>query len=106
MWIFMPRLDPHTREYNVDRYAIINKDVDVLKRPGIWANGGHEYITPRHDIHNWLLANGEANYHVHNSTTSKMDYHYENEGLDVWIDDPKVAVLFKLTYGGPKEADV
>jgi hypothetical protein len=73
-----------------------------LNRPGIWAQGGSEYIVLTDYIHNWLVEKGLTDYHVHNSTTSEIDFHHDNEGLDVWFDDPNLAMMFKLAFGGPK----
>jgi hypothetical protein len=103
-WVHVPADDATTGESNLLQYSGVASMRSAIADqcvPGIWAEGGNQFIRLNDDIAYWLACRVDG-YRLYNEQTKKDDFHHTGEGVDVWIDDPKVAMLFKLTYGGPK----
>ena len=104
-WVHVPAEDPVTGTSNLNRYSNVAQSKSAILDmciPGIWCHAGSDFITLNDDIAHWLACRVD-DYHLHNANTKMIDFHHSDQGVDVWIDDPKIAMLFKLIFGGPKE---
>ena len=105
-WIFIPQRDDNTNDENIMRISmrspLSNDQKRIGNQPGLWTHGDHDFIFLAPHLHNWLV-DKNIDYHLHNSTTARDDFHHYNDGIEVWIDDENIAMLFKLTWGGAKK---
>jgi hypothetical protein len=103
-WVHVPAVDSVTGQSNIDYYCgIYHRQSDMLDQcvPGMFLEGRSTWVRLNDNLAGWLACKLDS-YKVTNKRCKDADFYFVGEGLDVWIDDPKVAMLFKLTYGGPR----
>jgi hypothetical protein len=67
--------------------------------PGFWVENRSTHVRLNNTIAAWLAARLDG-YKVSHGAGKREDWDYDRDGVEVFISDPKVAMMFKLMWSG------